>query len=51
MEVSDIDGHNIDTVTECLKKVSRPHLIFAHAVKGKGVSFMKQLNGMPIGQV
>ncbi len=41
-KVSDIDGHNIDTVTECLKeKVNRPHLIFAHTVKGKGVSFME----------
>lgn len=41
-KVSDIDGHNIDTLTECLKeKVNRPHLIFAHTVKGKGVSFME----------
>ncbi len=41
-EVTEIDGHNID---ECFcamkKKTINPHVILAHTIKGKGISFME----------
>jgi transketolase len=43
--VTDIDGHDINQITDALKKAKeikgRPAVIIAHTVKGKGVSFME----------
>jgi len=44
-EVTEVDGHDIDMLTEVLKTVplkkDKPTLIIANTVKGKGVSFME----------
>ena len=41
-KVSELDGHNIDDLTEKLsEKKDKPHLIVADTIKGKGVSFME----------
>jgi transketolase len=41
-KVSEIDGHNIEELTKkMLEKKNKPHLIVAHTIKGKGVSFME----------
>lgn len=42
-DVDDIDGHNIREIISSLKKVdsNRPHVIVAHTIKGKGISFME----------
>ena len=41
--VSIVDGHNCEEITEALQKqvAGQPHLIIAHTVKGKGVSYME----------
>ncbi len=43
--VQEIDGHDIAKILSALDKtkgnVGKPHLIIAHTVKGKGVSFME----------
>ena len=42
--VTEIDGHDIPALTAAFrkrKKKGTPHLILAHTVKGKGVSFME----------
>ena len=43
-QVDEVDGHNVEAVTECLKKQNeseKPRLVIAHTVKGKGVSIME----------
>lgn len=41
-EVSFIDGHNeVEIEASILLRTSRPHLIWAKTVKGKGISFME----------
>lgn len=45
-DVSEVDGHSIDELTEVLSPrpanvTERPHCVLAHTVKGKGVSFME----------
>ena len=43
-EVKEIDGHNMEEITEALQwslNSTRPSAIVAHTVKGKGVSFME----------
>ena len=41
--VTEIDGHDIDSILEALKQVDtvkgQPRIIIAHTVKGKGISF------------
>jgi transketolase len=43
--VQEIDGHDISKILSALDKtrthVGKPHLIIAHTIKGKGVSFME----------
>ena len=43
--VIEIDGHNIKNIFEAYTKAKsvkgKPTLIFAHTIKGKGVSFME----------
>lgn len=43
--VQEIDGHNITQILSSLDKtrstIGKPHMIIAHTVKGKGVSFME----------
>jgi len=37
-----IDGHNIDTITKILtEKITKPTLVIAETIKGKGISFME----------
>lgn len=47
--VIEIDGHNIDEIKNALKEANevegKPVLIYAHTVKGKGVSFMENEAG------
>lgn len=41
-DVSTIDGHDLEAVYDGLKKgSSRPHVIIADTIKGKGISFME----------
>jgi len=44
-EAKEVDGHNLEELTEVLKKVpfkeGKPNAIIAHTVKGKGVSYME----------
>ena len=46
--VQEVDGHNIPQILEALEKAKQvkgqPHMIIAHTVKGKGVSFMENNN-------
>lgn len=46
--VQEVDGHNLDQILTALEKTQHrqgaPHLIIAHTVKGKGVSFMENNN-------
>lgn len=43
-EVLEVDGHNIREIISALdKKTSRPKFIVAHTIKGKGVSFMEDV--------
>ena len=46
--VQEIDGHNIPQIIAAIKEAQtttgRPHVIIAHTVKGKGVSFMEHNN-------
>lgn len=46
-DVYEIDGHNfqeiINTIETARKTEGKPHLIIAHTVKGKGVSFMENV--------
>lgn len=41
--VSEVDGHNMEALVSVLKeqKVGQPHMIIAHTIKGKGVSYME----------
>ena len=47
-DVLEIDGHNFDEIRNAFKKckscVSKPSIIIAHTIKGKGVSFMEDNN-------
>ena len=43
-EVSDVDGHDVQAIVNCLQAphaTTKPRLIVAHTVKGKGVSLME----------
>lgn len=43
-EVREINGHNYEEIIECLLKLeskSKPYLIIAYTVKGKGISFIE----------
>lgn len=45
-EVDEIDGHDLNTVENVLRKESptgRPRLIISHTIKGHGVSFMENI--------
>jgi len=45
--VSEVDGHDIPALIEAFRRPwarSAPHMIVAHTVKGKGVSFMENNN-------
>lgn len=46
--VREIDGHDIGQINEAIEEAKRapgkPHMIIAHTVKGKGVSFMEGNN-------
>jgi len=48
-DVQEIDGHNFEEIMtaydHALKTKRKPHLIIAHTVKGKGVSFMEDQIG------
>ena len=41
--VSEVDGHNIQEIVEKLREkiAGKPHIILAHTIKGKGVSYME----------
>ena len=42
LEVIEVDGHNIDELTEALnQKGDKPLAIVANTIKGKGISFME----------
>lgn len=42
LDVVEIDGHNFENMrTAFEKRLNRPRIIFAHTIKGKGVSFME----------
>lgn len=47
-QVQEIDGHNIPEIVEAIRTAQavpgKPHLILAHTVKGRGVSFMEHNN-------
>lgn len=44
-EVLDVDGHNLEELVSAFQKLpvkkSKPHLVIAHTIKGKGVSFIE----------
>lgn len=42
-DISEVDGHNLDAMEECFKQRTntKPRLIIANTVKGKGVSFIE----------
>jgi len=43
-EVEEVNGHNIEEMVKALNSLSynkKPHLIIAHTIKGKGISFME----------
>lgn len=44
-EVLEVDGHDIERLVEVFEKLpvqkGKPHVVIAHTVKGKGVSFME----------
>jgi transketolase len=46
--VQEIDGHSIPQIIEAIAQAKaaagKPHLVLAHTVKGKGVSFMEHNN-------
>ncbi|HWC63728.1 MAG TPA: transketolase [Rhizomicrobium sp.] len=46
-QVQEIDGHNISLILDALEKAamrnSRPHMIIAHTVKGRGVPYMENI--------
>jgi len=43
-DVIEIDGHNIEEILNALKvKTKKPKFIVAHTIKGKGVSFMEDV--------
>lgn len=49
-DVQEVDGHDFDALVPMLKKLQaardgKPHLLVAHTVKGKGVSFMENQVG------
>ena len=40
--VQEVDGHNFEEIEESLlRKNSKPKVIIAHTIKGKGISFME----------
>jgi transketolase len=41
LKTEEVDGHNIEELSEALKDLKGPNAIIAHTVKGKGVSFME----------
>ena len=47
-QVLEIDGHNVRQILEALDELpnmhSRPTVIIAHTIKGKGVSYMENKN-------
>lgn len=49
-EIYEIDGHNMEQILDTLKRIresknGKPKCIFAHTVKGKGVSYMENSCG------
>ena len=41
-DVSEIDGHDLELLAGTLsRQTSKPHVVVAHTIKGKGVSFME----------
>lgn len=40
-QVAEVDGHNIDAITQRLMIQAGPKVIIAHTVKGKGISYME----------
>ncbi|MBO4352827.1 MAG: transketolase, partial [Eggerthellaceae bacterium] len=45
-DVDEVDGHDIDAVIETLNRAKasrngKPHVLIAHTIKGKGVSYME----------
>jgi transketolase len=44
-DVHDVDGHNVDALTDTIEGISgadeRPHVLLAHTVFGRGVSYME----------
>ena len=46
--VQEIDGHNLLSISESIKnaktELSKPSIIIANTIKGKGVSFMEDNN-------
>lgn len=49
-DVHEVDGHDIQNVIDLLNELKRsevekPHMVIAHTVKGKGVSFMENQAG------
>ncbi|HIU76361.1 MAG TPA: transketolase [Candidatus Pelethocola excrementipullorum] len=49
-EIYEIDGHNMEQILDTLKKIKeskngKPKCIFAHTIKGKGVSYMENSCG------
>ncbi|MCX7845830.1 MAG: transketolase, partial [Dictyoglomaceae bacterium] len=43
-EIKEVDGHNIEEIINVLSSIElnkKPHLIIAHTIKGKGISFIE----------
>lgn len=45
LETKEVDGHNLEGISSYLKSVNfkgqKPHVLIAHTIKGKGISFME----------
>ena len=43
--ISEVDGHDVPKIIEKLQEntIGKPHLILAHTIKGKGVSYMENV--------
>lgn len=58
-EVQEINGHDYSEIIDCMEKIpfkkSKPSLILANTIKGKGVSFMENTHkwhgGAPTGEL
>jgi len=54
-DVSDVDGHDVVSVAECLRRLrdderrAKPACVIAHTIKGKGVSYMETEPGWHLG--